>query len=817
MGLSHLLRRLRRSPLFAVVTLLTLAIGIGANTAIFSVLDGVLLKPLPYPHAERLINIDYRAPGVNLEHSGEAPFLYFISREQGKTLEDIGMWSGDSVAVTGSAEPQRVDAEDVTHGVLTTLGAQAYLGRIFSEADDSPGATQTVVLSYGYWRSHFGGDRTAIGRTIMADGQPRQIIGVMPENFRFLDQNPSLFIPMQRDRSKTNLGNFSFQALARLRPGVTLAQADADAARLIPISIDTFPPFPGYSADMFRHVGLAPNYVPLKESIVGDVGNVLWILMATIGIVLLIACANVANLLLVRTEGRQQELAIRAALGAGWDRIARDLFAESVLLALAGGALGIALAYGAIRWLVFLAPAHLPRLAEITIDLPVLLFALAASLLAGLLFGAIPVMKYAGPRVSATLRAGGRSLSASKERHRARSTLVVVQVGLAMLLMVGSGLMIRTFRTLRAIQPGFTDPGQVLTMGMYIPDGQPKDPVQTVRMEQEILDKVSALPGVQSAALSSYLPMNGNGWHDPIYIEGQPVTNQKIPPLRRFRMVSPGLLKTMGQTLVAGRDFTWTDVYDKRAVALVSENLALEVWHDPAAALGKRIRENPGGDWREIVGVVSDERDDGVTQDAPKVAFWPILMDNFSGNKIFVQRGGTLLIRSARTGSSGFVQDISRAVWSVDPELPLAYVRTMGDVYDKSMSRTSFALVMLALAGGMALLLGLVGIYGVISYSVSQRRREIGIRMALGSPRKEVTRLFLRDGLRLSAIGAACGLAAAAACTRLMVSLLFHVSPLDPLTYLGVAAVLIAAAALASFLPALRASSVDPTEALRAE
>ena len=386
-----------------------------------------------------------------------------------------------------------------------------------------------------------------------------------------------------------------------------------------------------------------------------------------------------------------------------------------------------------------------------------------------------------------------------------------------MLLMVGSGLMIRTFRSLRNVQPGFTAPEQILTMAVSIPDSSVKDPLQVIHMEQNILDKVAALPGVESSALSSYLPMSGSGWHDPIYAEDHVYSDQKIPPLRRFRMISPGLLKTMGNTLVAGRDFTWTDVYDTRPVAMVSENLARELWHNPAAAIGKRIKENGKGKWREIVGVVSDEWDDGVSQEAPKVAFWPLMMDEFGSDKPWVERYATLVIRSSRTGSNGFVQDIGRAIWSINPDLPLAYVRTMREVYDKSLARTSFALVMLALAGAMALLLGLVGIYGVISYSVSQRRREIGIRMALGSPQTDVTRLFLWDGLRLSAIGVACGLVAAAASTRLMSSLLFHVSPLDPLTYIGVASALIASAALASFLPALRATRVDPVDALRAE
>jgi predicted permease len=817
MGLNHLLRRLRRSPLFTLVTLATLAIGIGANSAIFGVLNGILLKPLAYPHAEELISIDHRAPGVNIPHLGIAPFLYFTYRDEGRTLQDLGMWDSDAVAVTGTAEPQQVESVDVTDGVLPILGVQPVAGRLFSRADDSPGSPNTIILSYGYWQAHFGGNRGVIGQNLMANGTPHQIIGVLPREFRFLDLKPQLFLPMQQDRAKTFLGNFSFQALGRLKPGVSAVQASADASRLIPIAIGKYPPYPGYSASMFQEARLAPELLPLRQSIVGDVGNVLWILMATIGIVLLIACANVANLLLVRTEGRQQELAIRAALGASWGRIARELTVESLMLGLVGGVLGLGLAYGALRWLVALAPANLPRLDQIGIDARVLLFTLAASLAAGLLFGAIPVIKYAGPHLSATIRAGGRSISQSRERHRARSTLVVVQVALAMLLLVGSGLMIRTFMALRNLQPGFTRPEEVQTLRIYIPDVQVKDPVQVTHMEQNIVDKIGALAGVQSVALTSALPMDGGGWRDPIYAEDRTYSENQLPPIREYRPVSPGLFQTVGNHLVAGRDFTWTDLYDMRPVAIVSENMARELWHDPARAIGKRVRENTKAKWREVVGVVGDSRDDGINQSAPAIVYWPLLMKDFSGDDVRAQRGVSIVVRSARTGSSGFVQQISQATWSINSQLPLASWKTLREIYDRSLARTSFALTMLAIAGAMALLLGVVGIYGVISYSVSQRTREIGIRMALGSPRKEVTRLFLWYGVRLSALGIVCGLAAAVACTRLMHSLLFEVSPIDPATYLGVAAGLMAAAALASYLPALRATGIDPTTALRAE
>ena len=817
MRFKHVLRRLRQSPMFTTVTVITLALGIGANAAIFSVLEGVLLKPLSYPDPDRLIAVDHAAPGVNLTSAGIAPFLYFTYRDQNQTFQDIGMWTGDSLAVTGLAEPEVVPGIDLTDGVLPLLGARPVLGRLFSRHDDSPGSPRTVIISYQYWQSRFGGNTSVIGRGIVLDGRPTEIIGVLPAAFQFLDRKADLFLPMQRDRAKVFLGQFSFQSLARLKPGVTTTQASADLARMIPIALRSFPPFPGGSLKMFESARLAPNLRLLKQDLIGDIGKVLWVLMGTIGIVLLIACANVANLLLVRTEGRLHELAIRLALGASWGQIARALIVESLLLGAGGGAAGLGLAYGAVRLLTAIAPSNLPRLNEISIDGNVLLFTLAVSLLAGALFGAIPIFKCAGPHLATALRAGGRAQSQSRERHRVRNALVVVQVGLAMLLLIGSGLMIRTFQTLRNVQPGFTRPEEVQTLRIFIPEAQVKDPVQVLRMQQNILEKIAALPGVSSVAFTSKVPLDLGGWHDPIYAQDHVYAESQIPPLRSFKMISPGLLKTLGNSLIAGRDLSWTDVYEKRLVVLVSENLARELWHDPQAAIGKRIRDGARSPWREVVGVVSDERDDGVDHKAPAVVLLPSLMDNFGGNQPFIQRGVALIVRSPRTGSSGFLNEVSRAVWSVNPNLPLANVRTLAEVYRKSLARTSFTLVMLAIAGGMALLLGVIGIYGVISYSVLQRTREIGIRMALGSPGKDVTRLFVGHGLKLAAIGIACGLAAAAVCTRLMSSLLFEVSPLDPLTFAGVPLMLVLAAALASYVPAVRAALVDPVEALRTD
>ena len=816
MRFTHVVRRLAHAPTFTIVAVMTLAVGIGANAAVFSVIEGVLLKPLAYPRPDELLSVDHAAPGVNIKRAGFAPFLYFIYRDESRTLQDVGIWRTTTVSVTGRAEPEQVDSLDVSVSVLPLLGAQPALGRSFTEEDDSPGGAETVMLTAGYWRTRYGGDPSAVGQRVLLDGRAREIIGVLRDDFRFLDRKPALVRPLQLDRDKTFLGNFSYSGIARLKPPATMALAEADATRMISAALDRFPAYPGFSAKTFREAGLAPNFQTLKESVTGDVATVLWVIMGTIGIVLLIACANVANLLLVRAEGRQQELAIRAALGASWDQIARELLAESVTLGIAGGLVGLALAAAAVQFLEAIAPANLPRVDQISIDGSVLSFTLGISIAAGLLFGVIPVIKYVGPHLVGSLRSGGRSMSDSKERHRARNTLVVVQVALALVLLVGSGLMIRTFQRLKHVQPGFTRPAELQTVRISIPRSLVSDPVQVVRTEQAIADKIVALPGVTSVGFASTIPLT-SGWQDPIFSEDRMSSPSQLPPVRHFKFVSPGALQVAGNSIVAGRDFTWADIYETRNVAMVSENLARELWRAPAAALGNRNTERPGAPWREIVGVVSDEYDDGLSQPAPAIVFWPVLMSNFNDESPFVQSSVGYLIRSRRTGSSGFITEIGQAVWSVNPNLPLANVRSLQEVYDRSLERTSFALVLLAIAGAMALLVGIAGIYGVISYSVSRRTREIGIRIALGARHAEVTRMFLGHGLRLAVIGVACGLVAAVTLMQAMSSLLFEVRPIDPITYAAVSLGLAAAALLASYVPALRATSVDPVEALRAE
>jgi predicted permease len=816
--LRQVVRRLAHAPMFTAITLITLGAGVGANTVVFSVLEGVLFKPLPYPRSEELVGLWHNAPGLNIADLNMSPSNYFVYREQNQTFQDVGIYQGDSVSITGTAEPEQVVALDVTDGVLPLLDIPPILGRWFRHEDDLPGTPDTAILTYGYWRRKFGGDPAIIGKTILADGKQRQIIGVLPQRFRFLDRDDlAILFPLKLNRSEVHLGEYSYEGLARLKPGVTRTQANADVGRMLPMVLKAFPSPPGFSVQLFVQARIVPNVRPLKMDVVGDVGNVLWVLMGSIGMVLLIACANVANLLLVRVEGRRQELAVRAALGAGQGIIAWDLLLESIVLGLVGGLLGLGFAYGALRVLVATAPSNLPRINQIGIDGPVLLFTLMVALLASTLVASIPIFKYSGARLSTGIREGGRANSQSREQHRARSGLVVVQVALALVLLVCSGLMIRTFGALTQVHPGFARPAEVQTFAISIPEAQVKEPQQVVRMEHAIIDKVAAVPGVSSVSFTSKLPMTGQGWTDPVFAEDHPNAEGQMPPMRKFKFVAPGSFQTFGTPLVAGRDFTWTDVYQMREVAIISENFAREYWQRPSAAIGKRIRVSTNEPWREIIGVVGDVYDLGVSQKPTADAYWPILMNNFEGEQVRVRRDAVFIVRGSRTNSQSFLEEVRAAVWSVNPNLPLASVHSLDYYYKQSMSRTSFTLVMLGVAGSMALLLGLVGIYGVTAYSVSQRTREIGIRMALGAQTQAVTAMFVGNGLVLTSIGVAAGLAVAIVAMRLMSSLLFKVSPADPITYAAVCTGLIATTALASYLPSRRAASVDPVEALRAE
>jgi predicted permease len=540
--------------------------------------------------------------------------------------------------------------------------------------------------------------------------------------------------------------------------------------------------------------------------------------MGTLAMVMLIACANVANLVLVRVDARQSELAVRAALGAAWARIVRQLLVESLLLGAAGGALGLAIAYGGLRLLVRNGPSNLPRLSEIGLDLHALAFTAIVSLVSSLFFGLIPALRYASPGVSLTGRESARTMSHSRDRHRARNTLVVVQVSLALVLLIFSGLMIRTFQAMRSVRPGFEQPNTVQTFRVVVPQTLvPKDE-ETTRMEQAIADKVAAIPGVTSVGFASALPMDGAppNW-DGILREGQSYAQGSRPPMRLYLNVSPGLFGSLGTRLKAGRDLTWTDIYGGRKVVLVSENLARELWGSTQAAVGKRVRAGDIDVWREVVGVVEDVRHFGAQEPAPAVVYWPVFRQLHYASTVAATRAVAFTVRTDRAGTGAILSEIRQAVWSVNAALAVANPETMRESVDRSMARTSFTLVMLGIAGAMALLLGLIGIYGVIAYAVSQRTREIGIRLALGALPADVRQMFVRYGLGLCAIGITIGIGAAAALTRVMKSLLFGVAPMDPITFAAVPITLLVATFAACYLPARRVSAVDPVQCMRAE
>jgi predicted permease len=555
---------------------------------------------------------------------------------------------------------------------------------------------------------------------------------------------------------------------------------------------------------------------PMKQQIIGNVGSVLWVVMGTIGVVMLIACTNVANLLLVRADGRQQELAIRTALGAGRGRIVRDVLGECVLLALIGGVAGIGIAMGGLRLLTAIGPTNLPRLHEIALDVRSIAFTLVLSAVSALLFGTVAALKSMRPAVSLSHASAGRTASASRERQRMRNMLVVAQVAMAMVLLISAVLMIRTLEALRGVDPGFADANHVQTLRVAIPRPLVPDAQTTLRLENSIADKLAAIPGVSSVGFASDLPMVeiDPAWNN-ISIEGKD-DRPGSAPMRLFNYISPGYFHSQGTRLVAGRDYTWDDIYVLRPVGIVSENLARESWGSAQAAIGKHLRIMPLQPWVEVVGVAQDVHQNGVDAEAPATVYWPVMWKlPWANNAVDTEHAVSFAVHSDRAGTESLLTEIQRAVWQVNGSLPVASMQTMGELYGRSMARTSFTLVMLAVAGAMALALSLIGIYGVISYAVSQRTREIGIRMALGARKGALRWMFVRSALALTGIGVVLGLGAAGVLARTLRTLLFGVSPLDPVSFAAVPFILAVAAVLASFLPASRVAAVNPVDALK--
>jgi predicted permease len=808
--IGQAIRALRTQPGFAAAAIVMLGLGIGATTAIVSVVKRVLIDPLPYADAGALVRIVHDIGGIEQSYFNDGIALTYDGHRQ--AFDSVGVWSpsGMGAIVTGQGDPEEVRTLTASRGLFTTLGVQPTVGRWFSVDDDSPGSPDTVLISAGYWQRRFGADPRIVGRSLVIDGRPHQIIGVMPESFRF-DGDADLMLLLHIDAARP-IPFFYLNGIARMKPGVTVAEANADSARILEIYFDTF------RVNTARAVRWQPLLVPLKDDVLGDIGQTLWLVLATVVAVLLMACANVATLLLVRGEGRRQEFAIRVALGAKWTRVARALLVESVLLALIGGALGLAIAAVGLRLLVAVEPAGLPRLPEIAIDPTVAVVALGISLSCGLLFGLMPIVKHCRPGAAVAIDGRARGVGLTPDRQRSQHGLVAVQMALAVVLLVAAGLMIRSVQALQRVEPGFIQPQTLQSFDLSIPESLVPDLDRVTRIQQGVVDRIAAIPGVASVAFTTRLPMDpSDRWSAALAAEDIP-NDGRTPPNRQVKIVSPGSFATFGTPLVSGRDFTWTDLYELREVAIVSAGLATEMWGSAAAAVGKRIRQHygPPGPWREIIGVVGDVHDDGVDLPAPATVYWPARLDAkvFEG---YQPRRVSVVLRTDRAGAASLVGELHQAVWSVDRGLPLARVRTLDELYDRSLSRASFTLAVLAIAGGMALLLGICGVYGVVAYAVAQRRREIGIRMALGAQLGQIRALFVRRGLAVVGVGVLLGLGAAVAVTRLMESLLFGITPLDPIAFATMPLVLAVAAWLATYLPARRAMAVDPVETMRAE
>jgi predicted permease len=818
--LRQTVRALVKRPVFASVVVLVLALGIGATTTIFTLVDAILLSPLPFPEPDRLVSLSHSAPNVGRGDVGQCAAWHVTYQEEGRVFDGLGMYAFGRVDITGDGEPDAPRSMVATSGVFSTLGMQPVIGRPFTPADENPDAPPVILLTHGYWQTRFGGDRAVVGRTMRVNGNPTEIVGVLPPTLSTLGQDPSVVVPLRYRRADLFVGNVGFSSVARLKPGVTREQAIADMKRMLPMAFEKFPGGPVIEAA--RQANYLPNAVPLTETLVGGVARVLWVLLAGVAVVLLVACANIANLFLVRAESKRKEMAIRTALGATRLRVAWEHLRESVVLGLIGGAAGLAMAYAGLRILAARAPSQLPRLDEVAIDSSALLFTLAVAAGAGLVFGLLPMLKQDPRGVSETLKAGGHSGVGGGGRHRIQNLLAVSQIALVFVLLVGSGLVLRSANALWKTDPGFRDPAHLLALSVRINSRNVPQDAGVALQQEAIARQLAQIAGVDGVAIATALPAHAGGNINPLYVEGITDAGTAPPITRRHKWVGEGYFDTLGIPVLKGRPLTWQDAHDRAPVVLVSRSIALAYWGSVDEAIGKRISVRPNPlRWAEVVGVVEDVRDDGVNVDPPAMVYWPQVTAAFwegeGADDLLVWRSASYAIRSRRVGTPGLLDDVRRAIWSVNPNLPLSNVGTLDDYVAQSVSPTTFALVLLSIAAGIALVLGLVGVYGVISFAVSQRTRELGIRMALGADARRVRIMVLRHGLALAVAGTFLGLTLALGGTRIMEGLLFGVTPADPLTFGAVAAGLTFVAVAAAWIPAYRASRVDPLVVLRAE
>ncbi len=796
-------RALLGRPSFLVIASVTLGLGIGANAAIFSVVDAALLKPLPYAEPDRLVSVwpdGAMMPGVFVE-----------VRDGTRTLDPIAGYSGvTAVSVTGASEPARLGQSAVTSRFFDVLGARAEIGRTFLDGEDQPGRDRVVVLGHALWQQRFGGDRNVIGRSIVVDGIPRTVLGVMPADFTFPSPETDFWVPVSLDASRANIGRYwgtsHLNVIGRLRRGVSVARAQQEIAALVDRSRSSFP------WRMPDEWGKGVTVVPLERKVVGDVGPMLMVLFGSVAVVLLIACVNVANLLLGRAAAREREIAIRASLGAGRGRIVRQLLTESVMLGIVGGALGLVVAAGGVRALLLLIPEGMPRVAEVAIDARVLSFTLVTALATGLGFGLAPALRASRPTLQAVFGAT-RNAGGTLARRRLSEMLVVGQIALGVVLVAGAGLLIKSFWRLHQVDLGFR-PEQVIAADVPIP-AFPSDSTARSRLFfARVLEQARAIPGVQSAAVASVLPFGGRGSMQSSFaadIEAHPVPPGGSAPMLVQTVVSEDYFRTMGIPLLRGRVLTPADRDSAPPVALVDELTARLLWPN-ADPIGQRFRPVWVKPWVTVVGVVGTVKRDSLNSAGEVSVYFPT--GNTAGFWFPTQM--TLVVR-ANGDLATLTSRLRAAVASVDPSVPVKAVRPLTDLVSNSAARARFTMLLLATFAGVALTLGAVGVYGVVAYAVARRTREIGVRMALGARASDVLAMVLREGGTLTAIGLALGIAGALAASRVLAGFLFGVTPTDLAVFVSVPALLGLVALGACVIPARRAARVDPVTALRSD
>jgi predicted permease len=814
------LRRLARTPGFTVISILTLGLGIGGTTAAFSVVNAVLFRPLPYREPDRLVQLWHAAPGLGMQQIEQSDASYVQYHDKAtKSFSSVASYQYSTANLTGGQEPERVTSSNITASLIPTLGVQPMMGRLFTEQEERPGGPSVVMLSQALWQRRFNSDPAIVGKTIQVDGVSREVVGVMPADFHFPEQNTELWAPMVIDRANLATGNFNRNAIARLRPGVSIAAA---VAEMQPVLMRLPYDVPGMmTPKMFEQARIQAVIHSLRDDVVGDIRPILFTVLGTVGFVLLIACANVANLFLVRAEARTREVAVRSALGASPSEIVKLYLGEGLTLATAGAALGVAFAYGALTLLLRFVPAGLPRATEIGIDFTSLAVAASIAVITGLFFSAVPFIRSGKSELTPTLRDGTRGSTSGRERQRVRHAFVVAQVALALILLVGSGLLARSFQRMRAVDPGF-DPTGVLTLRLSIPEATYRTPAEIARFYSTVTTRIAGIPGVQAVGGSSKLPLLEDGRsRNGLWVEDRPVAKDEIPTVHSTASITPDYFKAMGIPLLEGRTFQHGDMDRPVREMIVGRATAKHFWPNESP-IGKRIKTGgPNAPWSTIVGVVGDVHDEALTMPVDEMVYQPVIgfVQPQGGvpDTLVAENSVTLTIRVAGGDPLSVFPAIRREIWAVDRNLPLVNVRTLAAGISGAMARTTFTLTMIGAAAGIALLLGAIGIYGVISYMVSLRTREIGVRIALGAPTAQVRRMVVRQGLGLAVIGAAIGLVGAVALSRLISSLLYGITPYDPVTLATVTLGLLAVAAVASWLPAMRAAKIDPIEALRAD